>query len=794
MGRQNRNETGPFSAGFSEMENGMNYQEMMQDTFDQIEQIGAGGGGAIFKAHHKRLDKDVVLKKILTNRLSSMEHRGELDILKNLKHPCLPQVFDFIEYGDDVFTVMEYIPGKSFAQLLAEHQKFSQKQVIRWMNQLTEVLVYLHSRKPAIIHCDIKPGNLMLTPEGNICLIDFNISGVRTEDGVASLGYTDGYAPVEQFAVIAERRRKIAGAGMDRGDRKAASGSGAAQPDGDITQPDGDITQPDGDITQPDTDLTQPDTVIPSAGYAASSQNGTASQQAQSSTAAGRLGFRSLSDADFAAACRRAEALGPHPEIDERTDIYSAGATLYYILTGVKPAPFYHAFVPVQEVRPDTSEGLAWIINKALEVMPSDRFRSSEQMLKSVRSMKTIDHRYRSMTRRQNLTLILLLILTGVSVLTAQLGRQRMAIEKQEQYDTAVSMLEQDRKAADSDAVNRDYVTAVSLFPEYQDAYYEMAMFDYEQKDYEGCIDYLETNVIGNTAIEQDENYGRFYYIEGSSYFELEDYPNAITAYRNALQLQPQQISYYRDYVIALARNGQTEEAAKVLQEASDKGITADIISLLTGEIALANKDYTKAESAFEDCIGTTQDDYILLRAYTKLDDVLQGMYTGQEQYDARISLLTEALGRLPQEDQVDLLERLAQVYMDDADASGDASLNQKAIEVFLQVQNMGYGTFTTQYNLSVLYEKTGDFDKAGAILQEMLKDNADSYQIYKRLAFLELDIQNAKDNTERSYQNFREYYDKAEELYQDHASGQDMEMQLLESQYQEVTANGWLN
>ena len=184
------------------------YQELLGETFDQMTEIGSGGGGTVFRARHKRLDKEVVLKKIHTNQLKTINRRAELDILKNLKHNYIPQIFDFIEYGDAVYTVMEYIPGQSFAQLLRQNIKFSQKDVVKWMRQLCEVVEYLHSRKQPIIHCDIKPANVMLTPQGDICLIDFNISGVKTEEGIASIGYSDGYAPVEQFAVVAERNGK----------------------------------------------------------------------------------------------------------------------------------------------------------------------------------------------------------------------------------------------------------------------------------------------------------------------------------------------------------------------------------------------------------------------------------------------------------------------------------------------------------------------------------------------------------------------------------------------------------
>ena len=66
------------------------YQEMMKQTFDHIVQIGAGGGATVFKAYHKRLGIDVVLKKIHTNKLNTINRRAELDILKTLKESCQP--------------------------------------------------------------------------------------------------------------------------------------------------------------------------------------------------------------------------------------------------------------------------------------------------------------------------------------------------------------------------------------------------------------------------------------------------------------------------------------------------------------------------------------------------------------------------------------------------------------------------------------------------------------------------------------------------------------------------------
>lgn len=97
-----------------------------------------------------------------------------------------------------MYTVMEYIEGENFNELLKKQKNFSQAQIIKWSKQLCEVLIYLHERQKPIIHSDIKPANIMLTPEDNICLIDFNISLIFN-NGISALGRTHGYSAPEQY-------------------------------------------------------------------------------------------------------------------------------------------------------------------------------------------------------------------------------------------------------------------------------------------------------------------------------------------------------------------------------------------------------------------------------------------------------------------------------------------------------------------------------------------------------------------------------------------------------------------
>lgn len=177
--------------------------QIIASTYEIQEQIGAGGGGIVYLARHMRLGKSVVLKADKRTLAAKPEVlRREVDALKNLSHTYIPQVYDFVEENGTVYTVMDYIEGQSFDKLLRPGFRFEQTRVVEWACQLLEALVYLHSRPPyGILHSDIKPANIMLTPQGTICLIDFNIALALGEEGAVRVGYSFGYASPEHYGL-----------------------------------------------------------------------------------------------------------------------------------------------------------------------------------------------------------------------------------------------------------------------------------------------------------------------------------------------------------------------------------------------------------------------------------------------------------------------------------------------------------------------------------------------------------------------------------------------------------------
>ncbi len=170
-------------------------------VYEIQQQIGAGGGGIVYLGVHLRLGKRIILKADRRSLNTKPEIlRREVDMLKGLSHTFIPQVYDFVYEDGIVYTVMDYIEGESLDRILSRGQTPPQPQLIQWAVQLLEALCYLHSRPPhGILHGDIKPANIMLRPNGDICLIDYNIALALGEDGAVKVGYSSGYASPEHY-------------------------------------------------------------------------------------------------------------------------------------------------------------------------------------------------------------------------------------------------------------------------------------------------------------------------------------------------------------------------------------------------------------------------------------------------------------------------------------------------------------------------------------------------------------------------------------------------------------------
>lgn len=180
---------------------------VLQGRYRIVRQLGQGGMGAVYEAIDERLDTTVALKETLfTDERLRRQFEREARLLARLHHPALPRVSDHFSEADGQFLVMQYIAGDDLAEMMTGRQgPFPATQVLTWADQLLDALDYLHTQEPQIIHRDIKPQNLKLTPRGQIILLDFGLAKGQGGDisrgatAASIFGYTPNYAPLEQI-------------------------------------------------------------------------------------------------------------------------------------------------------------------------------------------------------------------------------------------------------------------------------------------------------------------------------------------------------------------------------------------------------------------------------------------------------------------------------------------------------------------------------------------------------------------------------------------------------------------
>jgi len=147
------------------------------------------------------------------------QFKREADILRTLNHPRIPKYiesFDLAQEGHFEFVlVMQYIEGETIESHVSSGKKFTEAHIEQMLAELADILAYIGSLRPPIVHRDINPRNLILQPDGHIALVDF--SGVQ--DAIRSALYpgatlvgTAGYIPVEQVSGRATHRSDLYGA------------------------------------------------------------------------------------------------------------------------------------------------------------------------------------------------------------------------------------------------------------------------------------------------------------------------------------------------------------------------------------------------------------------------------------------------------------------------------------------------------------------------------------------------------------------------------------------------------
>jgi serine/threonine-protein kinase len=190
--------------------------EVLRGRYRICERIGQGGMGNIYLADDLRLEgRHCALKEVEHDRTvptkllkeARQQFLHEATVLARLDHPNLPKVSDYFSIGQRDYLVMDYIPGKDLRLRMLDAKQsnsfLAEEDVLSWTNQLADALTYLHNQTPPLVHRDVKPSNLKITPNGLLKLVDFGLVKALVPDEM-TITVIQGrgtalYTPLEQY-------------------------------------------------------------------------------------------------------------------------------------------------------------------------------------------------------------------------------------------------------------------------------------------------------------------------------------------------------------------------------------------------------------------------------------------------------------------------------------------------------------------------------------------------------------------------------------------------------------------
>ena len=176
--------------------------------------VGRGGLGTVYQVVDVLFSKhNVFALKELVDQSSGARKQFELESqwLQSLDHNHIPKVREHFEWQQRLYLVMDFVEGENLEQKLTRlgGRPLPERQVIQWILPICDALHYLHTRVPPILHRDVKPANIIVTPGGHPVLVDLGIAkehlpGARMTATFVRKAGTEGYAPPEQYSTAGQ--------------------------------------------------------------------------------------------------------------------------------------------------------------------------------------------------------------------------------------------------------------------------------------------------------------------------------------------------------------------------------------------------------------------------------------------------------------------------------------------------------------------------------------------------------------------------------------------------------------
>ncbi|MFZ3107170.1 MAG: protein kinase, partial [Candidatus Hydromicrobium sp.] len=193
--------------------------KLISQRYRIIKKIASGGMADIFLGDDLKLNRKVAVKILSANHASDRNFvarfKSEAQILARLNHPNIVQVYDWGEFNSSYFICMEYVEGKSLKEIIEKKGPLPPETVTDYAIQISSALLMAH--KNNLIHRDIKPQNILVTPEGKVKVADFGIAKSLTVDVTKTLniiGTAHYISPEQAKGEVLDHRTDIYSLGI----------------------------------------------------------------------------------------------------------------------------------------------------------------------------------------------------------------------------------------------------------------------------------------------------------------------------------------------------------------------------------------------------------------------------------------------------------------------------------------------------------------------------------------------------------------------------------------------------
>lgn len=458
---------------------------------------------------------------------------------------------------------------------------------------------------------------------------------------------------------------------------------------------------------------------------------------------------------------------------DKRSDIYSLGVTLCYLLIGETPKTnkdkteyIYYPLLNKEKLMP----GLIHIIKKSTDLSPSKRYKNTDEIKRDIERIKKFDRKYKRQRWLADIKIGLILLIFIISTICIVGGMKQLELEKQEKYIEICKVnFELVSNSKRYEQAKLGFEEAIHLLSEELEAYRGIAKIYYLKYEYDQCIEYVKSVFSRLVDASNDEELN---YLIGTAYFEKKDYNEATYYLERAYKLNPNEEKYGRDLAVSYARNGNLDAGETILSEMKNNGFTQGVTYYVTGEIEKAKGNYISAYTYFEQSLSETKGEEVKNKAYISLANLLKDNPNVFEDANKKaIQILQQAQNTLKDKNNIVLVEMLGEAYFNYANKINDDVVKNEmltnSVNMFEQLISLGYERSYIYRNIAIIYQQLRYYSNAENTLLKMIDVYPDNYQGQLQLVWLYLQVESEREIEERDYNKVVEEFNKLVDTYE---------------------------